>query len=136
MVQHFEDLGKLLLRLGLGGMLLLHGIYKIQNGIDGMDEDLAAKGLPVALKYGVYIGEVAAPILIIIGFLTRIGGLCIAGNMAMAIYLKYSSRIFTRIDHNGGWTIELPMLYLVGGLALVFLGGGKFALWRRGGPLG
>lgn len=123
-----DDLAKLLLRTGLGGMLLLHGLAKIGSSASMMfiKSALAMKGLPEILAYGVYIGEVVAPLLLIAGFYSRIGGLIVAGNMVFAIYLVHMGQLFARTSM-GGWEIELQAFYLLTGLCVAFLGSGKFA---------
>ena len=68
-----ESTGKLILRVTLGVLILLHGIAKLMNGIDWLDGMLANAGLPGFLKYGVYVGEVLAPLAVIAGFYSRIG---------------------------------------------------------------
>ena len=54
-----EDLGKLVLRLTVGGLLLFHGIHKLLNGIAPIKAMVAAHHLPDAIAYGVYLGEVS-----------------------------------------------------------------------------
>ncbi|MFO0966733.1 MAG: DoxX family protein [Gemmataceae bacterium] len=122
-----SDFGKLILRLGVGGLMLIHGIAKIQGGIDPIVQAVKAHGLPDQLAYGVYAGEVAAPALIILGLLTRLGGLLVAGNMAFAVYLAHLDQLGVVVD-GGGWALELQGLYFAGGLALLFLGAGKIGL--------
>ena len=56
-----ESIAKLLLRLALGGAILLHGIAKLTGGIGGIAGMVSAAGLPSFLAYGVYVGEVIAP---------------------------------------------------------------------------
>lgn len=123
-----DDLAKLLLRVGLGGMMLLHGIAKMGSSASMLfiKGSLVMKGLPEILVYGVYIGEVLAPVLLIAGFQSRIAGLIIAVNMVFAIYLVHMGELFARTTM-GGWEIELQAFYLLGGLCVAFLGSGKFA---------
>ena len=121
------DMGKLVLRLAVGGMMLLHGIGKIRGGVGGISDMLAAKGLPGALAYGAYVGEVVAPILIILGLFTRAASVIMVINMLTALALAHSADIL-KLSPHGGWAIELPMLYLLGALALVFLGSGRWSL--------
>lgn len=123
-----DDLAKLLLRVGLGGMLLLHGIDKIGSTSTMLfiERALTIKGLPEFLYYGVFFGEIIAPLLLIVGFQSRIGGLIIAVNMVFAIYLVHM-REFMSLTAHGGWEIELQAFYLLGGLCVAFLGSGKFA---------
>ena len=79
-----SDMGKLILRLELGILLLFHGIHKILFGIDAIKGMATAHHLPVWIAYGVFIGEVIGPLMIIIGFYTRIGALLIFANMLFA----------------------------------------------------
>ena len=65
------DLGKLVLRVALGALILLHGIAKLRGGIDFVTHSVTAAGLPAWLAYGVYLGEVLAPLLVIAGWNAR-----------------------------------------------------------------
>lgn len=123
------DWGKLILRLAIGGMMLLHGIAKIRGGLDGLKGMLASKGLPEFLATGVYVGEVLAPVLLIFGLATRPAAAVLAFNMVVAIALAHSGEVF-KLSQHGGWAIELPMLFLLGSVALVFLGAGRISLSR------
>lgn len=125
-----QDIGKFILRVSLGGMFFMHGIGKIQNGVGGIEKLLLAKNLPEFLAYGVFIGEVIAPILMIIGFRTKIAALMIAGTMAIAVWLAHSQDIY-HLNKNGGWGIELQALYFFGAMAIFFLGGGKHGISSR-----
>src|SRR5690606_7470531 len=79
-----DDLGKLLLRLTLGLLMLLHGIAKIIGGPAHILGLVSKIGLPPALGYFVFVGEVLAPLLVIIGLWTRPAALVIAINMVVA----------------------------------------------------
>ena len=124
-----ENIAKLILRVGVGGMLLLHGIHKALHGIGFINGMLKAQGLPEMLAYGVYVGEVLAPIFLIIGWKSRIWASVIAFNMLSAIYLTHKADLFTLGGH-GGWAVELPMLYLIGDVAIILFGSGKYAIMR------
>lgn len=112
------------LSFGLGALLLFHGIDKVMHGVDYIEKMLVALKVPYSqyIKYSVYIGEVIAPLLLIFGKYIRISGAIIAFNMLVAIYLVQKDIIFSLGEH-GAWSIELPMLYLIGGLTL--------ALWEK-----
>jgi putative oxidoreductase len=101
--------------------MLLHGIGKLMYDIDFI------KGMAGVFAYGVYLGEVLAPIAILIGFRTRIAAAVYAFNCLTAIFLAHSGDIF-KLNEFGGWAIELLGLYLFGALVLFFTGGGKLAL--------
>tara|TARA_R110002126_G_scaffold7508_17_gene36828 strand:+ start:1810 stop:2208 length:399 start_codon:yes stop_codon:yes gene_type:complete len=120
------NLGLLLIRFSVGALMLLHGIAKIGHTsfIEGM---LADKGLPTALAYGVYVTEIVAPLLIFIGFRTRLAAVAYVFGILFIIFLVHSQEVFT-LNKNGGWAIELLGLYLFGALALFFTGGGKYSV--------
>ena len=82
-----EDFGKLVVRLMVGVLMLFHGVHKVLTGIDPIKHMIAAQGLPDWLSYGVYLGEVVGPVLVVIGLLSRVGGLLIVVNMIVAIAL-------------------------------------------------
>jgi len=120
--------GKLIVRLSVGCLMLFHGIAKIMHpaSLDFISGMLASNNLPGVLAYGVYIGEVIAPLMVIVGYQARIGGLLMAVNMVFAIFLAHSGEIFSTTQH-GGWAIELQIFYLMSSLAVVFLGSGRLA---------
>lgn len=124
-----DDSGKLVLRLALGIMILLHGIAKITGGISGIEGMLANAGLPTILAYGVYIGEVLAPILVILGLYSRIGAVIIAINMVFAIALAHAHEVF-QLTGTGGWALELQGMFLFAAIALALTGPGRLAINR------
>jgi putative oxidoreductase len=126
-----EDLGKLLLRVGLGGLLLFHGVYKLLNGLEPIKAMLAAHNISDAVAYGVYLGELVAPVLIILGLFSRIGGLLVAFNMIVAVLLVHTASLAALTPETGGYALELQAFYLIGGLAVALLGAGRFSLGDR-----
>ena len=88
------DLGLLIIRLILGISLLLYGIAKIRNGITGIEGMLSGAGIPSFVAYGVYIGEVLAPLMLIAGFRTRIGALLMILNFIVIIIVADSQNVF------------------------------------------
>ncbi|WP_323750022.1 DoxX family protein [Marinobacter sp.] len=121
------DLGKLIIRLTLGGLLLFHGVSKLLNGVGFIEGQLASHNLPAILAYGVYIGEIIAPLMIILGYQTRIGALIVVFNMIVAIALVHSHQLLS-LSSNGGWSLELQGFFLFTALALIFLGPGRYKL--------
>jgi len=119
--------GLLVLRLTIGILMLFHGIAKLIHGLSGIENILSANGLPTFLSYGVYIGEVIVPILIIIGYKTRMASAILAANMLFALFLVHSNDIFS-LSKTGGWAVELIAIYLLGALTLFFTGAGKYAI--------
>lgn len=128
-----DDVGKLILRLTLGGLMLFHGIHKLQHvgpTVHWMQTALAAHHVPGFVAYGVFIGEVLAPVIIILGLYTRIGGLLIVINMIFAILLVHTGEFLT-LTHSGGWALQLDAFFLLNGLVLICLGGGRYAMNRH-----
>ena len=125
-----DDLGKLLLRLTLGIFMLFHGYAKIVKGVSGIETSLISAGLPGWVAYGVYIGEVIAPLLVIFGFYARIGGLIILINMIFAILLSHATQLFD-LGRSGGWALELQGFFLFTGLVIALIGPGRFSINRR-----
>jgi len=123
-----DDLGKLLLRLGVGVIVLFHGAAKLSHGVEWMRGPLGEIGLPGVLAYGAYIGEVIAPLLIILGLRTRIAALLVAFDLFMAVVLVLRHEIFAIKPMGGGWAIELEALIFLASLALFFVGGGKYGI--------
>jgi putative oxidoreductase len=126
-----DNVGKLILRLMLGVLMLFHGYKKYQSGIDGIKKLVVTNGLPEFLAYGVYVGEILVPILIIIGLYTRISSLIYALTMAVAIFLAHSSHLFSLNAKTGGLIIETPLLFMLGAIALMFLGAGRYSIDKR-----
>jgi putative oxidoreductase len=125
-----DDLGKLVLRLTVGILTLLHGLAKVSAGVAGISGMLAGVGLPSSLAYGVYVGEILAPLIVIIGFYSRIGALVIAANMLFAIGLAHMKDVFA-LNQGGGWAIELQAFFLFTALAVALIGPGRYAVNRR-----
>lgn len=126
-MKHFDDIGKLILRLSVGILLLMHGLFKLMHGIAGISALIQANGWPVWIAYGVYIGEIIAPALLILGLLTRASAVIIVLNMLIAVYLAHSHQLF-QLTKSGGWLLELQGLYLFGALAIALLGAGRFSV--------
>lgn len=122
-----EDIGKLILRVSISVLMLFHGYAKLSHGVDKIAEGLAKSGFPNFFAYGVYLGEIVLPILIIIGLFTRFAAIGIAITMSFAIYLVYSEKLFM-ITKMGAPVIELPLLYLLLSLVIFFIGAGKYSL--------
>ena len=122
---HNPDLGKLILRLTLGILMLLHGVAKMTSGVAGIKGMLAGIGLPEFFAYGVFIGEVIAPLMLIIGYYSRVGAALIVGNMLVAIVLVHMGELFA-LSGTGGWALELQGFFLFTAVALIFTGPGKY----------
>lgn len=120
--RNLNDLGLLLLRLGMSGLMLTHGIPKLQKLVAGGEiqfPDPIGIGATASLALAVF-GEVVAPALLIVGFLTRWAAIPAAATMAVAAFVVHWS------DPLG--EKELALLYLVGFATLFFTGAGHYSI--------
>ena len=130
MNQNSQDLGKFVLRVSLGLLVLLHGIAKITGGIGGIEGMVTSAGLPGWLAYGVYVGEVVAPLMLILGLHARIGAGLVAINMLVAIFLVHLGEI-AQLNGRGGWALELQGMFLFGAIAVALLGPGRYGVTSK-----
>ncbi|AUG99893.1 DoxX family protein [Pectobacteriaceae bacterium CE70] len=121
------DAGKLLLRLTIGILLLFHGVAKIEHGVSWIVGMLQENGLPGFIAYGVYIGEVVVPVLIILGLFTRVAGAISAINLLVATLLVGMGRFFT-ITQVGAWGLEVEALYFLASLVIMLMGSGRYSI--------
>ncbi len=126
------DVGKLVLRLSLGLLMLVHGISKIRGGPGFILDVVDKAGLPDPFGYLVYVGEVVAPLLVVIGLWTRVAALVIAINMVFAILLVHTGQLM-QLSPEGGWALELQAMYLTVPIAIALLGAGRYSAGGRGG---
>ncbi|MDH4945224.1 DoxX family protein [Sulfurimonas sp. C5] len=120
------DLAKLILRLSLGILILFHGIHKIIHGISGIKAMLEPTIIPTFFAYGVFVGELIAPIFIILGLYARVAAGVLAFNMFVAIYMAYGFSL--SISKHGGISWELPLVYFIMSILVVLLGSGKYSV--------
>jgi len=124
---HYDQAGKLLLRLTVGLLMLPHGIQKIMGGAQGLTGLMAARGLPEWVAYLSIVGEFIAPVLIILGIYTRPAGWIVALHMLIALALAHTSHLFS-ITNTGGLAIELQLFFLLGGVVVALMGAGRYSL--------
>ena len=88
-------IGLLLLRLGFGGMMLTHGIPKLMKLVQGNMEfgDPLGIGSTLSLIL-VVIGEAICPLLIIIGYRTRLATIPTIITMAVAAFIVHAGDPF------------------------------------------
>jgi putative oxidoreductase len=128
------DAALLILRLVLGLLNLLHGISKLPPPPPGYLVDMLAKtNLPAVAAWAVYIGEVVAPILLIVGVWTRLAAAVVVINMIVAVLLAHTGDLF-KIADTGGYALELQAMFLFTAIALVLTGAGRFSVGGRYGP--
>lgn len=121
------DLGKLILRLVLGGTLLFHGLAKLFMGVGSLEMALQAHGLPPMLAYASFVGELVAPAMVILGYRTSLFALIIALNTTAMIALFHMDDI-AMLDTAGGWSLQLQGFFLGTALAVMMIGPGRFKM--------
>jgi putative oxidoreductase len=125
-----DDIGKLILRLSLGVLILFHGVAKMKGGVGFLTPILDGVGLPSWVAYGVFIGEVVGPVMVILGLFTRTGAFLIFVNMIFAIFLVHRPELLM-FGKQGGWALELQGMFMFAALALVFMNPGRHSITRR-----
>jgi putative oxidoreductase len=112
-----------LLRLAVGGLMLFHGLHKLFGGV-GHQRHAGGKRAAGVYRLRRVIGEVVAPILIILGLLTRPAALVLAFTMVVAWLMVGMGETFA-LDKVGAWAIESLVYFFIGSLAMAFLGAGR-----------
>lgn len=122
----------LLVRVALGGPLVLHGLYKLAS-LFGIGLDTPAgffatteNSLGPLLTYSLAMLETVAGILVVIGFGTRLAAFMIALFMAGAVVGHFPSGFFWT---GGGY--EYPLVLLLLAVAVTVRGGGTRAVDRK-----
>ncbi|MBX2828211.1 MAG: DoxX family protein [Flavobacteriaceae bacterium] len=129
-IRHNNSTGLLILRVTIGILILFHGVANLSANYSFIKELLSGIGIPSAFAYGVFVSEILAPFLLVLGYRVRLMALLIAFNFLVAIALAHGPDIFS-LNQFGGWGIELPALYLLGALSLFFMGAGRFAISKN-----
>lgn len=125
-----NDFGKLIFRVTIATLMLFHGYAKIKYGLGFIESVLQTNGLPTFIAYLVYLGEILAPILLIIGYKTRLAACMIIITMICAVYLVFPNDL-TTITSVGALKLESNYFFLFASLALIFTGAGKFSFDRK-----
>ena len=116
-----RSLGLLLLRVGVGLVFFMHGLSKVQN-IAGVTGFFAHLGLPGFVAVAIAWLEVIGGVAIIIGVATRFFAFLFGVEMLVAIFIT---------GINLGWQAhEMEALLVASSFALVYMGSGRFSLWR------
>ena len=126
----YRDLGILILRAGIGVMMVLHGWPKLAGGqqawekLGGSMEHLGISLWPVLWGFLAAMTETLGGALIAAGFLTRWGAIFLTFNMAVATVTMYhvGHGAFSEWSHPA----EIGIVFL----SLIIIGAGKFSVDR------
>lgn len=114
---HHPRAAMVLLRITLALLMLFHGWAKIRHGIGGIEQMIEARGAPGWLTYAVYLGEVVAPLLLLVGLWVVPAALVIAINMLVAFFLVHTKQVLM-LQSSGGWALELQAFFFVTALVV------------------
>jgi putative oxidoreductase len=126
-----RDLGLLLLRLTVGGLLAGHGAQKLfgafeGHGIEGTGKFFERMGLAPGERwaFAAGLGEMGGGLLTALGFLFPIGPMTMLGTMAVAWGRAHWGKPIWATS--GG--AELPLTNMAVATALILIGPGRFSL--------
>ncbi len=122
-----NSIGLLVLRLGFGGYMAMHGWGKLQMVLAG---DFDQFGDPIGLGSStslvlVMLAEFVCSLLVMIGFATRIAAAPIVFAMAVAALVVHANDPWTM---GPGASKEPALLFLAAFLTLIFTGAGKLSV--------
>lgn len=118
------------LRLIWGAILISYSLPMVKNPLNWMDREEQSSGFPPLLQamgaFTIFGGSVA----IMVGFLTPLAALGLAGAMgiALTLHLIHGTPFVKAAPDASGESYDNSLLYLAIALLLVFLGSGIFSL--------
>lgn len=128
-----RDLSYLVIRLTVGGVLLVHGVGKLLTGTvtTFATVSLARRGIEPALPLAyVVLGiETVGAICIMAGLFTRFFAVAAGIEFAVITFVAHWPNGFWWVRPGGGW--EYPLLWGLLFAAVVLRGGGPYSLDRR-----
>lgn len=120
-----ESIALLILRLVAGTAFIIHGSQKISAPWTWMGPDSPVPGI---FQFLAAISEFGGGIAWILGLLTPLASLGIAGTMSVAVFMHSMILKDPFVNLTGGSSYELASAYLCISLVLSILGPGKFSL--------
>jgi putative oxidoreductase len=123
-LEKLKPLALLLLRLGLGIILVYHGYPKLFTHTHETMQGFEHMGFPSYFVYIAGVMEFFGGCLLIVGLFTRIAGLLVAGEMAVAL-VKVHGLISNpaKVD-----SYQFPLAVAVGAFTLAALGAGLISI--------
>jgi putative oxidoreductase len=123
-LEKLKPLALLLLRLGLGIIFIYHGYPKLFVNTREVMGNFAHMGFPPYFAYIAGAIEFFGGCLLIIGLFTRVAGLLIAGEMAVAVIQVHKLFAEPRAVHN----YEFPLVLALAAFTLATTGAGTISL--------
>ncbi len=129
-----DSIALLILRIGLGTIFIAHGSQKLFGAFGGggiQEVSAMVKNMgflpPVFWAYALAISEALGGLLVILGFLPRIGAGLIAIVMLVAIFKVHLAKGFFAAQ--GGFEYQLLILAVC--LSLIISGAGNYSLFNK-----
>lgn len=129
---HVRDLSYLLIRLTVGGILLIHGINKLLGpGLVAFAGGLARRGIEPGLPFAsvIFFNETIGAICLMLGLFTRPIAASIAIEFAVITFFVHFKNGFSFSSPGGGW--EFPLMWGLLVFAIALRGGGPHSLDRK-----
>jgi putative oxidoreductase len=123
-LEKLKPLALLLLRVALGIIFMTHGYPKLFMHTQQAMQFFASKGFPGYFAYISGVLEFFGGLVLILGLFTRIAGLLLAGEMAVAI-VKVHLPMGTILDVKN---YEFPLALAAGAFVLATIGAGIISL--------
>ncbi|MEO7268768.1 MAG: DoxX family protein [Knoellia sp.] len=120
------DVASLILRLALGPMLVLHGLNKVQGGLDGTVGWFESLGLKPGWLHArvAAFTEIGAGIIVTLGLLNGLGAMAFVGLMTVAALTDHRGKGY--FIFKGG--AEYVVLVGIVAVALAVVGPGRWSL--------
>jgi putative oxidoreductase len=123
-LEKLKPLALLLLRVGLGAIFIYHGYPKLFGNTREAMANFTHMGFPAYFVYIAGAIEFFGGCLLIVGLFTRIAGLLLAGEMAVALIQVHKLLAQPRAVPN----YEFPLALALGAFTLATVGAGTISL--------
>ncbi|HET9609983.1 MAG TPA: DoxX family protein [Acidimicrobiales bacterium] len=124
------NLALLVLRCGVGAVMLAHGVNHIAGGgkIEGTARWFESLGMRPGIVHAwlASLTEVAGGVALVLGLLTPLGGAAVIGIMSVAFVTNHRGNGFFIFRPGEGW--EYVMTLAITGLVLAVVGPGEWSL--------
>ncbi|MFM7016340.1 MAG: DoxX family protein [Bacteroidota bacterium] len=114
--------GYTLFRVGIPALMLLHGSHKLEMLMAGGEikfMDFLGLGTAISLALAV-IGELVAPLFLIVGFKTRRASIPAIITMFVAVFVAHAGEPLEEREHS--------LLYLIAFIAIAMIGSGAYSV--------
>lgn len=122
-MEKLKPLGLLLLRWGLGAIFIFSGYPKLFGDTKRAIEAFASIGMPAYMVYIAGAVEFFGGWLLVAGLFTRVAGVLLAGQMAVAIWKVHMGKGVLALQE-----YQFPLALAVGAFALATCGAGVISL--------